>query len=165
MFCDEAHDICYGVAGIPLGELAFGGPVKGVFDILNSQNSPCGTIEVELKWSDVYSIDATPIISKLDDPSIHAEMLQEQPALQKPETQNTVVVGVSLDSVVINLEDPEVQERLKNTQQMFFSYGFLGYPIDELESQSLALMSGSIPIHFKKGKEQTSSSVYNVKQN
>ncbi|KAJ3295385.1 X-linked retinitis pigmentosa GTPase regulator-interacting protein 1 [Borealophlyctis nickersoniae] len=71
LILDDTSDHVYGVAHIPLLNLALGQIVSGDFELKDERGEgfPRGTVAVYMAWEKAYKLDVTPVVSHLDHPN------------------------------------------------------------------------------------------------
>eukprot|EP00842_Homolaphlyctis_polyrhiza_P003913 jgi/Hompol1/4522/HPOL_003684-RA len=163
VFCDESFDIFYGRALIPLEKLSLGERIEGEFDLQSVHGMPCGTVKLSMRWNEPYAIDAVPIVSLLDNACVKVEfMATEGVSAPSSQSQNAAAAATSAPLPALTIEihrlelllsDPAVDAYFESTTQLFISFDFLGYPLEELETRSMPLGNDALlDFAFTKGK-------------
>ncbi|TPX67754.1 hypothetical protein SpCBS45565_g03544 [Spizellomyces sp. 'palustris'] len=70
---DSLEDYVYGVAKVPLLNLALNENIQGQFDLKDASGKRRGKVSVSLAWEKPYKLEVVPIVSQLDVPSVAAE--------------------------------------------------------------------------------------------
>ncbi|KND01382.1 uncharacterized protein SPPG_03194 [Spizellomyces punctatus DAOM BR117] len=70
---DGLEDYVYGIAKVPLLNLALNENIQGQFDLKDASGKRRGKVSVSLAWEKPYRLEVIPIVSQLDEPSVAAE--------------------------------------------------------------------------------------------